>query len=206
MKREKAHRIWFLVPVGVAMLVLTISLMSLQPHPSLLSWLVRGTALLGYQAIFLAIVSSAYMKQMFRIFGRPFIKVHHVLSVAGLILITLHPIGAAVDAASVGVFLPRFDSLATFFRLGGRLAWYLLAAASLTAALRRGTGRTWRVIHFLNYVAFLLGTTHAIMIGTDFQSAPAKAVAIVLALVVVATFAQKQLAKRRRRGASAKTT
>lgn len=206
MTRERTRGIWLLLLVGIIAVILTAGLMSLQPYGTPLGWLVRGTALLGYEAILLAIVSSAYMKQMSRIFGRPFIKVHHVLSVAGLILITLHPIGVAIDAASVRVFLPRFDSLATFFQLGGRLAWYLLGAASLAAALRRGIGQTWRAIHFLNYVAFFLGTIHAVMIGTDLQSALAKAISIVLILVVVAVPVQKQLAKRRRRGASGKKT
>ena len=153
--------------------------------------------MLGYLTIFLAIVSSAYMKWMTRFFGRPFVKVHHVLAVAGLVMITLHPLSAAIDALSLSVFLPRFDSWAVFFALGGRLAWYLIAAASLAAVLRRLVGRNWRVVHFLNYVAFLLGTVHAIMIGTDFQHTVVKVVAIVLALVVVAIFMQQRLRRRK---------
>ena len=197
-RRKGAHRIWYLALIGVVALGLVGGLISLQPYGSALQWLIRGAALLGYLAIFLSIVSSAYMKWMTRFFGRPFVKVHHILAVAGLVMITLHPLGAAMDALSLSVFLPRFDSLTVFFALGGRPAWYLIAAASLAAVLRRLVGRNWRAVHFLNYVAFLLGTVHAIMIGTDFQYTVAKVVAVVLALVVIAIFVQQRLRRRKR--------
>jgi DMSO/TMAO reductase YedYZ heme-binding membrane subunit len=88
--------------------------------------------------------------------------------------------------------LPRFDSWVVFLELGGRPAWYLIAAASLAAVLRKTIGRNWRMIHFLNYVAFLLVTAHANMIGTDFQHTIVKAVSVALALVVVVIFIQKR--------------
>jgi len=99
---------------------------------------------------------------------------------------------------SLGVLLPRFDSWRVFLQLGGRPAWYLIAAAALAAALRRVIGQRWRAIHLLNYAAFLLGTVHAILIGTDFQQPVIKAVAIIMAIVVVATLIQKQLQRGRR--------
>lgn len=172
--------------------------MSLRPSGSPLNWFIRGTALLGYLAVFLSIISSAYMKQIYRIFGRSFIKVHHILSVAGLILVTLHPLGEALRSTSFRVFLPRFDSWRVFLQLGGRPAWYLIVAASLAAVLRKTIGKNWRVVHFLNYVAFSLGTAHAIMIGTELQHAVSRAVAVILAAVVVATFIQKRLQRRRK--------
>ena len=119
-------------------------------------------------------------------------KVHHILSVTGLVLVTLHLFGVAVDATSPSVFLPRFDSWVAFLELGGRPAWYLIAVASLVAVLRQTIDRNWRAIHFLNYVAFLLATVHAIMIGTDFQHTIVKAVPVALALVIVAIFIQKR--------------
>jgi predicted ferric reductase len=183
---------WYLVLVGFLALVLVGGLVSLQPYGSPLNWLIRGTALMGYLAIFLSIVSSAYVRQVYRVFGRPFVKVHHILSVMGLVLLTLHPLGAAIDAASPSVFLPRFDSWVVFLELGGRPAWYLVAAASLAAVLRRSIGQNWRVVHFLNYAAFLLGTVHAAMIGTDFQYTIVKAVSVALALVAVVIFIQRR--------------
>jgi len=198
MARSGTRRIWYLALVGVVALVLTIGLVSLQPHDSPFKLAVRGVALLGYLAIFLAVLSSAYMRQAVRIFGRPFTRVHHVLSVAGLLLVTVHPLGVVIAAVGLSVFLPRFDSLIVFLELGGRLAWYLVACAALAAVLRRAIGRVWRAIHTLNYVAFLLATVHGMMIGTDLQYTIVKALAAILALLVVAMFVQKRLPKRQR--------
>jgi len=189
---NQSRKIWYLALVGIVALILVGGLVSPQPYGSPLNWLIRGAALMGYMAIFLSAVSSAYMRQVYRTFGRPFIKVHHILSVTGLVLVTLHPLGVAIEAASPSVFLPRFDSWVAFLELGGRPAWYLIAAASLAAVLRRAIGQNWRAIHFLNYAAFLLGTVHAIMIGTDFQHTIVKAVPVASALVVVAIFIHKR--------------
>jgi DMSO/TMAO reductase YedYZ heme-binding membrane subunit len=189
---SKSGKTWYLILIGIVALILVSGLISLRPYGTPLNWLIRGAALMGYLAIFLSVLSSAYMRQIYRIFGRPFVKVHHVLSVTGLVLVTLHPLGAAIDAGSLKVFLPKFDSWGIFLELGGRPAWYLIAAASLAAVLRKTIGRTWRTIHFLNYLAFLLVTVHAIMIGTDLQHTIVKAVSVALALLVVAIFIQKR--------------
>jgi sulfoxide reductase heme-binding subunit YedZ len=191
-KTNQSGKIWVLVLIGIVALILVGGLVSLQPYGSPLNWLIRGAALLGYTAIFLSAVSSATMRQVYRTFGRPFIKVHHILSVSALVLVTLHPLGAAIDAASLSVFLPKFDSWTTFLELGGRPAWYLIAVASLVALLRKSIGRNWRTIHFLNYVAFLLATVHAIMIGTDLKYSIVKVIAVALALVIVIIFIQKR--------------
>jgi sulfoxide reductase heme-binding subunit YedZ len=191
-RMKKSGKTWYLVLIGIVALILVSGLISLRPRGTPLNWLIRGAALMGYLAVFLSVVSSAYMRQISRTFGRPFIKVHHVLSVTGLVLVTLHPLGAAIDAGNPRVFLPRFDSWVVFLELGGRPAWYLIAAASLAAVLRKTIGRNWRTVHLLNYVAFLLGTVHAVMIGPDFQHTIVKAVSVALALVIVVIFIQKR--------------
>jgi sulfoxide reductase heme-binding subunit YedZ len=191
-RMKKSGKTWYLVLMGIVALILVIGLISLRPHGTPLNWFIRGAALMGYLAIFLSAVSSAYLRQVIRFFGRPFIRIHHILTVTGLVLVTLHPLGAAISAGSPRVFLPRFDSWVVFLELGGRPAWYLIAAASLAAVLRKTVGRNWRTIHFLNYAAFLLVTVHGIMIGTDFQHTIVKAVSVALALMLVAIFIQKR--------------
>jgi DMSO/TMAO reductase YedYZ heme-binding membrane subunit len=202
--REAKRRrgLWYLVLIGLASLALVATLVVLQPFGGPLDWGIRATALLGYLGVFLAAVSSAYMRQLFLVFGRPFIRVHHVFSVAALGLITLHPIGVAVRSADLGVFLPKFSSLYLFLSLGGRPAWYLICTAALAALFRKTIRESWRSVHFLNYVAFWLATAHALMIGTDFVSPIMKAVAVVLALTMAAVFvlkrAERMRARRRR--------
>jgi hypothetical protein len=196
MAPRKARNTGYLVLVGCVALALVAGAIALQPYGSPLFWFIRGAAMLGYLAVFLAIVSSAYMRTLVRFFGRSFVQVHHILSVTGLILITLHPLGVAWADGTLRVFVPRFDSWSVFLQLGGRPAWYLFAIATLAAVIRITLGRNWRMIHFLNYVAFLLATIHGILIGTDFQSTIVRAMSILLAVVVVGVFVQKRIGKR----------
>jgi ABC-type polysaccharide/polyol phosphate export permease len=160
--------------------------------------------LLGYLSVFLAIIASAYTRQLVRFFGRPFVKTHHILTVTGLVLIVLHPLGVAWDYRSLGVFVPRFDSWIVFVKWGGRVAWYLIGIASLAAVLRASLRQQWRTIHMLNYLAFLLATTHAILLGTDFQPLGMKALPLAMALAVVGTLVHKQIQRRQLRAKRAK--
>jgi sulfoxide reductase heme-binding subunit YedZ len=194
---RKPAKSLYLVLVGIVALAVSVGLVVLQPYGTPVNWAIRVAALSGYQAVFLAIVSSNYMRQMRRRFGRPFIQVHHALSIAGLSLVTLHPLLIAWDSLSLTVFVPRFDSWRVFLQLGGRPAWYLLGLASLAALLRRKIGRPWRLIHTLNYVAFWLASVHAILIGPSFQPTVTKAVAVLMSLAIVAIYVQKRLRARR---------
>jgi len=194
---RKRRGLLYLILTGLVSLVVVGILIALQPIGGPLDWGVRAAAMLGYLAIFLAVVASAYMRQLFKLFGRPFIRVHHILSVTGLILVTLHPLGTAVRSSSLSVFVPDVSSINAFLSLGGRPAWYLIGLATLAAVLRTRIKQRWRTIHYLNYIAFLLATVHAVMIGTDFISPVMKGVAILMALAVVAIFVQKRIRRSR---------
>jgi hypothetical protein len=192
MARKRRRRTGLLVLVAVVSLILGAAPLFLRPPATFLDGVVRGAALLGYLAVFLAALSSIFMREMVRFFGYPFITIHHVFSVAALILISLHPLAFVVKIGEPAAFLPRFDSLRVFLELGGRPAWYLIAAASLAAVLRRSLRQSWRSIHFLNYLGFLLATPHAILIGTDFQPLFMKILAAGMGLVVVVIFILKR--------------
>ena len=194
---KRARRTWLFIVVGLAALVLIGGLVALRPYITPLYWVIRTAALLGYLCVFLSAVASTYMRQLVRFFGRPFVRSHHIVAVTGLVLITLHPLAVAWDYGSLNVFVPIFDSWTAFLQWGGRVAWYLIAVASLVALLRTSLRQQWRAIHMLNYLAFFLATTHATMLGTDFQSPAMKALPIVLALLVAGAFVQKRLQRGR---------
>lgn len=187
----------YLILTGFAGLALVGILIVLQPFGGPLDWGIRAAAVLGYFAIFLAVISSAYMRELFLWLGRPFVKVHHIVSLTGLALVTLHPLGVAARSADLRVFLPDFSSVYLFLSLGGRPAWYLIGAAVLAALFRKRIKDSWRVLHYLNYIAFFLATAHAIMIGTDFVSPVMKGVAVLMALAVVGVFVQKRVQRSR---------
>ena len=186
-----------MVALGAIVVLLAIVAIVFRPEGDPVHWIVRGSGMVGYVAVFLASLSSAYMRELYRLLGRPFLWGHHVLSVSGLVLIILHPTALAIETANASVFLPRFDSWLVFWQLGGRPALYLIAIASLGALLRKRWRKGWRTIHTLNYVAFLLATVHAILIGTDFGQPFLRLVPIAMALVVIGVFIHKRLGQRR---------
>jgi DMSO/TMAO reductase YedYZ heme-binding membrane subunit len=81
---------------------------------------------------------------------------------------------------------------------GGPPAYWLIWIAVVAAALRMSLGARWRMLHWLNYLAFLLATAHALMIGSDFERPLLRWGATGMALVVIAVFFRKRLAEARR--------
>lgn len=185
--------IGYMVALGLAAALLIGVLVALGPQGALPSRMARWMGLMGYLAVFIAIVSSTYMRELYRLVGRPFLWAHHVVSISGLILLLFHPTIMALAGEGPAIFIPRFDSWTIFFSLGGRVAFYLLGIAALATLLRKRWRNGWRVVHALNYVAFLLATVHAIMIGSNVQSLPVRIVVILMAAVVVWTFMRKRM-------------
>jgi DMSO/TMAO reductase YedYZ heme-binding membrane subunit len=96
------------------------------------------------------------------------------------------------------VFLPTFRSLQSFLQFGGAPALWLISVASLAALFRATLRKQWRQIHWLNYLAFLLGTIHAQLLGTNFQHLIVRIVSIAMAGALIGVFVVKRVRKRRR--------
>ncbi len=193
-KEAKRRRgLIYLTLMGAASVGAVSVLIALQPFGGPLNWAIRAAALLGYWALFLSVISTAYMRELFKLLGRPFIRVHHILSISALTLVTLHPLGVLSRTPRLAVLVPDFSSVGGFFRLGGRPAWYLIGLAALAALLRTRYKKRWRIVHFLVYMAFLLATIHGVMIGTDLSAPALTVVAVLLALAVVAVFVRKRI-------------
>jgi len=198
MARRQTKHTWILILGGIFTLVLVGVTLALDTLYAPVDGAIRAGALLGYLCVFLASLSSLYMRELARYFGRPFIKLHHIVAVTGLVALTLHALGVAWRASSLNVFLPDFASVWGFFALGGRPAFWLIAVAALTALLRKAIGQRWKLIHWLNYLAFVLGTIHAQMIGTSFEHLGVRLVSGAMLLALVGIFAQKRIHDRRR--------
>ncbi len=151
----------------------------------------RAAGTLGYLFIFLAIVSSEYMARTKKILGAGFIKAHHSLSRLGVLLIVIHPLAFAVEEQSILVFLPVFYPPDKFLELAGRPALYLFLLAAGVAVYRKKY-RNWRKVHYLNYLAFLLVSVHAVLIGTDFESNLSRTLALVMTVIVMGIFVHKR--------------
>ncbi len=200
MPRIQPKNTWLLAVSGGVAAVLVIAVVSLTGIHSPLNGVIRLGALLGYLAVFLASLSSNYMRELTRFFGRAFVKVHHVISVTALVALTLHAVAVAWQAQSLAAFLPDFSSWRMFLTLGGRPAFWLIAITSVTALLRTSIGDNWKVIHWLNYVAFFLGTVHGWLIGSTFdQLLIVRIVSLAMAAALVVVFAARRLAEYRRK-------
>jgi DMSO/TMAO reductase YedYZ heme-binding membrane subunit len=200
MKRsKKARPLWYAGWTAFAILLVVTGLVTLRTEGTLLRWVIRELALLGYVTIFLAIVSSYYKKQVMKILGRSFIDAHHLLSLAGMILLTLHPLGVVWDTMELTVLIPVFAPLDDMLRYGGRIAWYIFAVGALTAVWRKQVGKRWRTIHEFNYLAFVFGTVHANLLGANFQDLPVRAVSIAMLVVVSILFVRQRIEARQRR-------
>jgi len=196
-KSRKSKNTWVLILCGVVALLLTAGIVALDSLSTPLDGVIRMGALLGYLGVFLAALSSNYMRELTRFFGRSFITVHHIVSVTALAAVTVHAVSVAWQMGSASAFLPRFDSWRLFFALGGRQAFWLLAVTSLTALFRTAIGKNWKVIHWLNYVVFTFATIHAQMIGTSFLHIGLRVVGWIMLAVLLGVFVWKRTRKQR---------
>ncbi len=147
----------------------------------------------------MSVLSSNYMRELTRFFGRPFPKVHHVVTVTALVALATHATSVAWRSGTPAVFLPQFSSFYAFFSLGGRAAFWLIAITSLTALFRTSIGKNWKAIHWLNYVVFVLGTIHSQFLGLNLQHLGLRVVFDLMAAAVVGVWVLKRLEERRRR-------
>ena len=200
MAGPKPKNTWLLVASGVSATALVLLVLALTSVYSPIHGVIRFGALLGYLAVFLASLSSNYMRELTRYFGRPFPKVHHAVSITALVALFIHAVAVVWQSQTLVTFLPVFTSVQAFFALGGRPALWLFVITALTAFFRASIGKNWKIIHWLNYVAFFIGTAHAIMIGTTFYGRlPLQILAGLMAVVLLAVFVLKRMAEQKRR-------
>jgi DMSO/TMAO reductase YedYZ heme-binding membrane subunit len=196
MDAQRARHIRLLFYVAVALYSLIVVYVLARTPAPLAYNLARAAALFGYGTLFVTILSHEYMREMRKLFGKPFMTVHHILAVTGLVLVILHPVLMAIMMGDPRQFVPRFDSLRTFLTLGGRAALYLILIAALAAVVRRRLKDTWKVVHWLNYAAFVLIFAHSWLLGGNVSTSILKFVSPLMLLTVVVVFLRKRLARK----------
>jgi len=194
-------RTWQLYAIIGAVLVVSLLIVMLG-QPTWQSGLIRWGALVGYQGVFLAALSALYLVELTKYFGRGFIKLHHIVSIMALSTLVLHGGMVAWQFGQLRVLAPRFTSVENFVRFGGAPALWLIILAALAAWQRKNLRDQWRPIHWLTYIAFILGTIHAQMLGGSFQHLVVRIISIAMAVALVAVFATKRLRQQKRRNRS----
>jgi len=199
MPSKKPENTRILIAGVVLALSLAGAVVALDPLSASTEGVIRVAAVSGYLTIFLAVLSSNYMRELTRFFGRAFVRVHHVASITALVALLVHAATVAWRAGSVSVVVPLLSSARAFFSQGGRPALWLILIAAAVALLRKKIGTQWKMIHRLNYLAFLLGTIHAQMLGRNFQHLAVRIVSAAMAAGVAAVFVLKRRTEARRK-------
>ena len=174
-----------IITATLSLYILVLVFFFLTPFSDAFNFVIRFGALFGFTSMFVATMMTPFAVQLYKIFGKPFIKMHHIYSIVGLVLITLHPVAFAIFKLDITVFLPDFSSWYGFWSLGGRLALLLIYIAIIGALLRKKFMKNWRYIHALNYVALFLAYVHGILIGSDFQNL---GILIIFTIMIILSF------------------
>jgi predicted ferric reductase len=182
----------YLVLLAVAVSIAAI-LLGLARTPGLYGF-ARGAALVGYQFVLLAVVSSAFVKPLVRTYHKPFIKLHHWVSVSGLALLMVHPILLVIATGRPALLIAAYTT--DFFRYAGSPALTLLLIAAAAAVLRTRVAKVWRYVHWLTYVALILGAIHAVLAGSSAAMLPwVRWLLVAFAIAGVAVYAYKRLGR-----------
>lgn len=176
---------------------------------NLFNFFVRLFSLLGLVALFVSSMFTPFQKELYQMFKKPFIKIHHSTTISGLVLITLHPVTFAISKAldsgfveGLKVFLPVFTTAYDFWSLAGRPALIIFYIALIGVLIRKSLKKGWRWIHGLNYIALVFGVIHGILIGSDFYNfqdpiIPSRFIITILFLLMtittIATFTIKRM-------------
>ncbi|MDQ1278859.1 MAG: hypothetical protein QG670_119 [Thermoproteota archaeon] len=154
--------------------------------------ILRLLALNGFFLLSITSIMSAFIKEIYKALGKPFLRVHHVFAAIGLTLITLHPIVYVIQTLNLRVFLPNLGSITDFFTMGGSVALILIYVSFTVALLMKRIPKYFRKIHQLVIVALFFAVIHANLLGVDFSSIPLRITYDILFLATVGAYILKR--------------
>ncbi len=131
---------------------------------------VAGYALLGLSVALGALTSSRFIPAWL---AKPLqFGWHGLLSGAALALVVVHGAFSLVDATypqtAAGVLVPGLATYAPVALALGTLAFYAMTTVYVSYGLRTRVPARWtKRLHLLAYPAFILGTLHGVMAGSD---------------------------------------
>lgn len=191
-----------LAAVILALYALVAAVVLTTPYEDPFRVIARLLALWGFLSLSIAVILTPFLREIMKVFGKPFLAVHHTFAAVGLLLPTLHPVTLAIRAMNPALFIPVFSSWERFWVNAGRSALYLLYIAFAAVLLRKYIPKYWRWVHGLMYVVLLFAVVHGNLIGTDFENPIIWALFNVLFVLVVAAFVLKRWRKMQKKWAS----
>ncbi len=145
--------------------------------PSAWVWaFLRLTGVIGYLLLALSVASGALLSARFTPppwLAKPLQYGWHGLTAgSGLVLVAVHValslVGTTHSQPLVGVLVPGMATFSPFAMGLGTVASYFMLAPFLTFAWRRKLPAKWvKLLHLLAYPAFVAGTLHGVLMGSD---------------------------------------
>lgn len=141
-----------------------------------------------------------------RISGPRLLDLHRFIGGLSVVFVAVHILGLRIHRYQdihfgfKDIFVPMASSWHPGAVAYGIVAMYLLVAVEITSLLRRKLPASlWRRVHYSGFVVFLLGSIHALKVGTDVQNPliwwPSAVVcAAVVGLAVTRALAAAQIA------------
>jgi DMSO/TMAO reductase YedYZ heme-binding membrane subunit len=157
-------------------------------HPNdILNTGIRFCGLFGFLSLSLGAIMNLLKKEIKTTLGQPFITIHHFFVLAGLVLITIHPVLFGLSIRDFSVFIPDTSSILSSLTNGGRIAIILIYIGFLAAVFRSALNGRWVQIHRVMYLALILGIIHANLLGQDLSDPIIRALYFLLAGAVIFT-------------------
>ncbi len=175
------------------------------PNPTPVTLGIRIAVLWGVLAMGIAALMTPFLAEVRRVFGSPFLGVHHVFAGFGLAANTLHPVLVAVRSSSFLVFVPTLPFLDRYAMNAGRISLPLVYVA-VVGALVRARFAEWRYFHLVIYLGFLAGLFHGMFMSRFFfGNLFLTALYLGLGVAVVGAFVAKRWQRRKRAPATTRT-
>lgn len=186
LSRETRALRWTILLAGVAAVViftgpaaLDVAAGWLTEHQESLPWYSsRILGFLGYWALAASVIYGLLLSTglLDAVAHRAVsLTLHQELSAIGIALVCLHGAVLVLDTFVRTTVVQLVVPFATSYRplwVGvGQLAFYVMVVVYASFYLRRHIGqRGWRRLHYTTFLAFLGGTAHGLMAGTDTSS------------------------------------
>ncbi len=155
------------------------------PAPDTITAGIRIAGLWALFSLGLAALTTLFAGKSIRLFGRPFLSVHHALGAQGIAAIAFHALLVGVRASTPSVS-PGGALAGPWFAPAAGLVALLLVAIAVAAALLRSGFAAWRHVHLAIYAALLLGFVHAALLSGFFCGDPFLALLFLLLGIAIA--------------------
>ncbi len=164
----------------------------IESSADILNYSIRIFVLWGFISLSIAAMMSPFLKEISNLFGRTFVKIHHIFAYIGLGLVTIHPVLFAIRVRSLSVFVPVFSSWSEFWINAGRLALILLYIGLVAVLIRRKV-KVWRILHMIVYLTLIMGFIHGVLIGTDMKNTTIIVIFSILMALVISSLIIKRI-------------